>query len=555
MPAANPAIELLKQLIRENPGEALTCLKNTPNLKKRELSALLTEAITRDPLHTNLIEYLMERNNTTPQELFIWLISNNHLAAFKRYQELGYQVNPAFREKRYGYTPQEMALAAGHYRMLSLITGDSLLVSFLKTKFTSLELNTQLWLIRRMQSLGLPVRSEGICHAVAIFGGQALLADGASQFMRRTKLVKSTTYIDLPGIIQQAEIHRANKDNLSQSQQDYLDFTTFSEGVELTQSCDYSEWDKALGQATPSTLRLLKALESVELEQEGGLALIDSQALVDIDLNNAQKFKDFLVALAHNLDSCLNPHKPKQAVFIYCSNFRHAISLGYDIKKKHWYFVDANHKKLMVQAKNIEHLAALFKQAFVNLGGPKQSFKLSLFTTASNRLAVETAITPGWQTQCHPFFTPSREWPIGYYTVSLGVPVLACIAVSLLLKASPAFALACSALMHPILAVMLTMMITLIITSLVAYLVYRLVHKTTGETANPDQSGLNAQDDFDPEEQPSMLPLPDSSPEKKPVTALNKSSILFFKPHTEDPACSLDSHSALFQPVVDAQPR
>lgn len=514
----------------------------------------MTEAITRDPLHKNLIDYLMDRSNTTSQELFIWLISNNHLAAFKRYQELGYVFDPTFREKRYGYTPQEMALAAGHYRMLSLITGDSLMVSFLKTKFTSLELNTQLWLIRRMQSLGLPVRSEGVCHAVAIFGGQALLADGAKQFMRRTKLVKNTAYTDLPGILQQAEISRANKDHLTQNQRDYLDFATFSEDVELTQSLDYSSWDNALGKTTPSTLRLLKALESVELEQEGGLTLIDSQAIVDIDLNHSQKFKDFLAALTQNLDSYLDPNKPKQAVFIYCSNFRHAISMGYDIKKKGWYFVDANHKKLMVRAKNIEDLTELFTQAFVTLGGQQQIFKLSLFTTASNQPAVKKAITPGWQTQCHLFLTPSRGWPVVYYMISFGVPVLACLAFSLFLKASPAFALACSALMHPILAVMLTMMITLIITSLVAYLVYRLVHKTTCETANPDESPQNGQDDFYPEEQASMAHSPAYSPENKPVTVFNKSGIPFFKPHAEDPTDSLDSRHTLFQPGSTATP-
>lgn len=388
-----------------DPEFLLNCLNKTQFLPAdvaTEVLSVLVHLKIEDVITLAIIERLFELGAQVQEEdrIYHFLADNNLLKIAKVF--LSWDSNSSnsifFDEGQMGYTPLERAAIHKNYRMLSLFTSNHLLYVIWQYGFSSITRTTQDWLIRRIQSLGYESSEEGICHAVAILGGQAIITGHSEDFMRRMDLVSRIPLHQFRKRVLEAYDKRKNNQLLSLEDKDLLDFYAMCDGLELTQYSKKTALVNALNGGLGETLfkgPYLSGLESIELENAQGAARIGELLQSPINFKRLDKLVNYLKAIKQKLKQT---NLTDQGAFIFLSGACHAFVIGYDFKIGQWILVDANHPKIMFTMSRKEDVAQALKNAYKRMENyPRIQFITSFITTQQNSGVLKPLLAPDWR--------------------------------------------------------------------------------------------------------------------------------------------------------------
>ncbi|MBA3662041.1 MAG: hypothetical protein H0W64_09945 [Gammaproteobacteria bacterium] len=219
-----------------------------------------------------------------------------------------------------------------------------------------LKLNdSQHWLIGRIQQLGYEGRCEGVCQAIAIAGMQAVLTGFTVNFQRRLQAVAAIPHSAFK--IKINSLQKKRGEELAVEEQDLLDFADMCDGIALIQFHNDIHKDLRSALDTNSLVlpynTFLASLDSVALEKKGGMKRLGSMMNSTIDFKNQESTMKFFFELRTLLED-----QPIGAPYtLFLNGYKHGISIGYDVKRKKWIFIDANYLEVFPpEMKKAPHL-------------------------------------------------------------------------------------------------------------------------------------------------------------------------------------------------------
>jgi len=343
-----------------------------------------------------------------------------------------------YRDATYGNTAEEYAREFKNYRMVSLLSKKNVVTSFVQSLFAKKIIrHSQAPLIRRIQSLGYPSHPEGLCHSFSLLGGQAVLVGEAKDFLRRYKYILSIPYSEFKQRYQEAYEKRKNiaianalarkvakkeiegisienNSQLTQEEEDLLNFAALGEGIEINQTATipfnkYNFLQRALGieRNTLEHYSYYPGLESRALQEKGGRARLGKTRRSEFNFGEKEKVISFFENIRDLVDQ---QNEKKQPIEIRLLGFidvvgPHAITIGYDPnggKQGAWYFIDANHPEGLkgVHSGNEKELVDLLEEAFrfrFKMKSKVIKFETTLMTTKNEGVPALKSLESNWE--------------------------------------------------------------------------------------------------------------------------------------------------------------
>lgn len=242
-----------------------------------------------------------------------------------------------------------------------------------------LKLPNSFSVIQYMTSLNLKTNIDGLCHGMASMFMQAVLADDCANYIRRLYYIryavimavdeifakeskKSTEKIVLTAKFIQEHSNEINaiikNEYLKLPVQEQIDISAFFEGVTLYQHMH----------AYPEIINIKEGSRSINKSQKSYTAFaleIFTPAKIDQDICigntitnhlDTSELNDFFSLLSTYLSNCSHPIS-----YLFSAN-KHATSISYDPKQKHWILFDPGHPNPLY-LNSIKDLVAALKTA------------------------------------------------------------------------------------------------------------------------------------------------------------------------------------------------
>lgn len=311
-------------------------------------------------------------------------------------------------DELHDYTALDYAMCQKHYRMMSLLSGHPFIFSFFKANTTKKVLGNQTWLMKRVKILGYELKNKGLCNGISIMGGQAILLSDTNLFAQRFAYIKSIPLNEFKDKVNSALQNRAEKNPLTTKEQILVDFSDMCDGLVLNQNQGlnkkYNMIVEALRGKEEVYDKRFSGLMSVKLQEKKGIELIGNKKNVIFDFGKKEEIEQYFLTIKEKLNPADCAFVIPVLLYLPQDSTKHAFTIGYDIEKNNWVFIDANHPKILVICKNEQELVLTFEYACKHLTSSCTALlDLSVLTAKENAAKSKPLIENEWMKSCNRF--------------------------------------------------------------------------------------------------------------------------------------------------------